>query len=80
MIQLAGHLKGRALQEWKLLPSEERRSFSQATETLHLRLDSVSRIIAAQDFRHVRQREGESVADFIRCLECIYFPVSIWMR
>ena len=43
MIQLAGYLKGRALQEWNLLQPEERASFTRATEALHLRLDSGSR-------------------------------------
>ena len=31
MIQLAGHLKGRALQEWNLLRSDQRSMFPQAT-------------------------------------------------
>jgi len=28
-----------------------------------------SRVLAAQDFRHIRQKEKESVADFIHCME-----------
>ena len=69
MIQLAGHLKGRALQEWNLLRSDQRSTFSQATEALRSRLDSASKSVAAQDFRHMTQREDESVNDFIRRLE-----------
>ena len=66
MIQLAGHLKGRALQEWNLLRPDQRRTFTEATEALRLRLDSASKTIAAQDFRHLAQ---QPVRDFIRRLE-----------
>ena len=69
MIQLAGHLKGRALQEWNLLSSDQRATYARATEALRSRLDSISKTVAAQDFRHATQREGESVSDFIRRLE-----------
>ena len=66
MIQLAGHLNGRALQEWNLLRPDQRRTFTEATEALRLRLDSSSKTIAAQDFRHLAQHEEEPVRDFIR--------------
>ena len=69
MIQLAGHLKGRALLEWNLLSSDQRATYALATEALRSRLDSISKTVAAQDFRHATQREGESVSDFIRRLE-----------
>ena len=69
MVQLAGHLKGRALQEWNLLRPDQRSTFTQATEALHSRLDSVCKAVAAQDFRHTAQREDESVSNFIRRLE-----------
>ena len=69
MIQLAGHLKGRALQEWNLLHPDQRTTFTQAIEALRSRLDSVSKTVAAQDFRHTTQCEAESVSDFIRRLE-----------
>lgn len=68
MIQLAGHLKGRALQEWNLL-HPDRAAFAQVVETLRSRLDSVNKTVAAQNFRHTTQREVESASDFIRCLE-----------
>lgn len=48
MIQLAGHLKGRILQEWNLLNQDQRATFIQATEALRSRLDSVSRTVTAQ--------------------------------
>lgn len=67
--QLAGHLRGRALQEWDLLPAVERKSLSRAVSAMHNRLDPCSRALAAQDFRHASQRDGESVPDFIRRLE-----------
>ena len=66
MIQLAGHLKGRALQEWNLLCPDQRSTFSQATEAPRSR---VSKSVAAQDFRHMAQQEEERVSDFIRQLE-----------
>ena len=69
VIQLAGHLKSRALQEWNLLGTEEKSSFSRAAEALRLRLDCGDKTLAAQDFRHSAQREGESVGDFVRHLE-----------
>ena len=34
LIQLAGHLKGRALQKWNFLPDEERTEYSRATTAL----------------------------------------------
>ena len=47
LIQLAGHLKGRALQVWNLIADEEKRTYSQATGALRGRLDPGSRIMAA---------------------------------
>ncbi len=69
LLQLAGHLRGRALQEWNLLEEEDYRSWEKATTALHTRLDPGSKILAAQDFRHTAQGENETVADFIRRLE-----------
>ena len=69
MMQLAGHLKGRALQEWNLLRPEERESFEKAVEALRSRLDPGSKAVAAQDFRHTMQRDSEPVSDFVRRLE-----------
>ena len=66
MMQLAGHLRGRALQEWSLLDREVRRSYTPAIEALRLRLDPGSRTLAAQEFRHTSQGDEEKVADFIR--------------
>ena len=69
LLQLAGHLRGRALAEWNLLGVEEKATYQAATQALHLRLDPGSRVLAAQDFRHAVQRENEPVADFVRRVE-----------
>ena len=65
LIQLAGHLRGRSLQEWTLLRATEKESLDTAVCALRSRLDPGSRALAAQDFRHASQREKESVADYI---------------
>ena len=68
-MQLAGHLRGRALQEWNLLRDAERETYQTAVAALRGRLDAGSKTMAAQDFRHATQGESESVGDFIRRLE-----------
>ena len=65
LLQLAGYLKGRSLQEYNLLRPEEKESFEGAVEALRSRLDPGSTAVAAQYFRHAMQRDSESVADFI---------------
>lgn len=42
LIQLAGHLRGRALQEWGLITAHERKSLEEATAVLRTRLDPSS--------------------------------------
>ena len=69
LIQLAGHLRGRALQEWTLLRAAEKDSLQAATNGLRNQLDPGSRAVAAQDFRHASQRDGEPVSDYIRRLK-----------
>ena len=69
LLQLAGYLRGKARQEWNLMEERERQNFAGAIETLKYRLDPGNRTLAAQDFRHVRQKEAEAVSDFIRRLE-----------
>ena len=64
-MQLAGHLKGRALQEYNLPRPEEKESFESAVEALRSRLEPGSKAVAAQDFRHATQRDVESVSDFV---------------
>ena len=69
LIQLAGHLRGRALQEWNLIEGAEQTTWEAALPALRKRLDQETQILAAQDFRHTSQKESEKVADFIRRLE-----------
>jgi len=54
VLQLAGHLHGWALQEWNLIPAEERSTFSDAVKSLGFRVNSGSHVLAGQDFRHAR--------------------------
>ena len=69
LLQFAGHLRGRALQEWSLLDEDDKKTYDQAVASLRNRLEPGGRALAAQDFRHTAQKEAESVAEFIRRLE-----------
>ena len=64
--QLAGHLRGRALQEWNLLCEEEKATYQAALHALRIRLNPGNRVLAAQDFRHAIQKESEGIADYVR--------------
>ena len=57
LIQLAGHLRGRALQEWNLVPVRERGSYEGAVSALQEKLDPGGRLLAVQDFRHAAQKD-----------------------
>ena len=72
LLQLAGHLKGRALQEWNLLPDSQKTSYDCAVRALQARLDHGSRVMAAQDFRHAAQDKEEKVGNFIHRLERLF--------
>ena len=50
LIQLAGHLRGRALQEWNLLRETERSSLENAMKALRSRLETQSKAMASQEF------------------------------
>ena len=65
LIQLAGHLRKRALLEWNLLEEKEKTSLSSVVVALRERLDPGSRSTAVHDFRYARQRESEPVGDLI---------------
>ena len=69
LMQLAGYLRGRALQEWNLLTYAERSTYQSAITALRTRLDPGNNTLAALDFRHITQKETESVSEFIRRLE-----------
>ena len=72
LMQLSGHLRGRALQEWRLLHRSEQQTYSTAIEGLRTRFNPGSKTMAAQDFCHSLQRDGEVISDFIRRLEKTY--------
>ena len=72
LMQLSGHLKGRALQEWKLLTPDHKTSYQTAIKALREKLDPGNQTLAALDFRHTTQKAGEPVSDFIGCLEQIF--------
>ena len=65
-MQLAGHLRGRTLLEWKLLDSKDKATYHTAIKALRERLDPGNQSIAALDFRHTSQKPSETVSDFIR--------------
>ena len=69
LLQLAGHLRGRALEEWNLMEEGDRHDISKAKRLLRKRLDPGSKMLAAQDFRRASQQREEAVADYIRRLE-----------
>ena len=71
-MQLAGHLRGRATQEWKLLLPENRASNQVAVKALREKLDSGNQTLEALDFRHTSQQSSESVSDFITRLEKVF--------
>ena len=62
LLQLAGYLRKKALQEWNLLSTTQKSSHTVVTE---------EKALAAQDFRDTVQSPKESVSDFIRRLEQI---------
>ena len=72
LMQLTGYLRGRALQEWKLLESKDKTTYHSTVKTLRERLDPGNQSLAALDFRHASQRSSETVSDFLRRLEHNY--------
>ena len=53
LMQLAGHLRNTALQEWNLMSSQEKSSYHLAVATLRAWLDPGNKTLAAMDFRHI---------------------------
>ena len=72
LMQLAGYLRGRAAQQWKLLQPERKRTYQAAIAALKERLDPGNHTLAALDFRHISQHINESVSDFIGRLEQVF--------
>ena len=69
LLQLTGHLRGKAAQEWVLLSTAEKSTFAIATTALGSRLDRGGKTLAAQEFRHTVQQSVEAVLDFVLKLE-----------
>lgn len=69
LIQLAGHLRGKALQEWNLLLETDKATFEKVVAVLGEVLGPGSKVLAAQDFHHTTQNDGEPVSAFVRRLE-----------
>ena len=61
-MQLAGHLKGQARQEWNLINTD---GVEESIEILRSRLDPGNKALAAQDFCYATQEDKEEVSDFI---------------
>ena len=72
LLQLAGHLGGKARQEFSLLTPEEKSTFTRAKAAVRSRLEVGSKTLAAQDFRHATQGSQEAVSDYIIRLEKIF--------
>ena len=72
LMQLAGYLRGKAAQVWKLLLPEEKLNYQIATRTLKERLDHGNQALTALDFDHTSQRPDECVSNFIGQLEDVF--------
>ena len=72
LMQLAGHLRGQALLEWKLLDSRDKATYHSAIKALRERLDPGNQSIAALDFQHTSQKPSETISGFIWRLEKVF--------
>ena len=72
LLQLAGHLRGKARQEFMLLPTSDKVTFARAVAAMRGKLDAGGWALAAQDFRHATQGPQETVSDYILRLEKIF--------
>ena len=72
VIQLAGHLRQKALLEWNLIDVTDRDVYERACKQMQARLDLGGKAVAAQDFHHTVQGETELVANFVRRLERVF--------
>ena len=75
LMRFAGHLRGRALQEWNLLSDGKKATLGATVKSLGSRIDDGCKVVAAQHFRHLQQKDSEAVSDLIRHLERT-FPVA----
>ena len=75
-LQLAGHLRGRALEEWSFLEECDKVRWDDVVKALSTRLDPGSRVLAAQDFLCMSQGTTESVSDFVQRLKRTFHVVN----
>lgn len=68
-IQLAGHSRGKMLQEWNLLLEFDKATFQKAASAIRKAFGPGSKVLAAQDSRHTSQHEGKAASSFICRLE-----------
>ena len=69
LTQLAGHLRGRALQKWNLLDDIDKENWQCSIKVLQNRLEHGNSTTAAQEFQHLHQDKKETVSEFITRLE-----------
>ena len=72
LMQLAGHLRGGALQEWNKIPREEKSHTQMPLARCAPESTQENRVLAGQDFRHAILDSTESVADYVRRLERLF--------
>ena len=81
LIQLAGHHRGKGLQECNLVPEEEESMFQGAVEKIRDILGPVSHVLATQDYQHMCQEVNETVPAFVQRLDCalrVAMAVTSW--
>ena len=61
LLQLAGHLKGKARQEFSLLTSGQMSTFTMAKTALRSRLEIGSKTLAPQEFRHAHRKQCQTI-------------------
>ena len=76
LIQLAGHLCGKAQREWDLMTKRSKVFFSAADKALRATLDSGIGAVAVQDFRHLSQQTAVGCWLYMPTIESI--SLSIW--
>ena len=66
VIQLAGHLRRRALMEWNLVEETDKNNYTTACKSMQARMDPGCKAIAAEDFRHTVQGDTKPVMRIFR--------------
>ena len=71
-LKLASHLRGKARQEFTLLPACDKVTFARVVAAMRGKLEAGDRALVAQDFQHAMQGPQETVSDYILRLEKIF--------